>query len=101
MRALHPRRGGFTLIEMMVVLGIIGVLVGLALLLANSGILTNQRMTSGSDRISGWFMQARSKAQRDGAPRGVRFIPDANGFITEAQWIEVPEPFTLPAGNQV
>jgi hypothetical protein len=101
MRATSTRRGGFTLVELFVVLGVILVLIGIAVLVANSGLVGNLRTTGGTDRIAGWLMQARARAQRDAAPRGVRFIPDANGFIREAVLIEVPEPYVAPAGLQL
>lgn len=99
MRATHPRRGGFTLVELLVAISILIVLAGLSLLVANSGLIGNARTSSGSDRVAGWLMQAREKAKRDNAARGIRFIADGNGYIREAQLIEVPEPYTMPAGN--
>ena len=101
MRATSTRRGGFTLVELLVAVTIILVLAGLALLVANSGVIGNNRASSGSDRLTGWLMQARAKAQRDGAPRGIRFLVGPNNFCREAQLIEVPEPYTMPAGNWV
>jgi prepilin-type N-terminal cleavage/methylation domain-containing protein len=101
MRAPYPRRGGFTLIELLVAMSILVVLAALALLVANSGVIGNARTSSGSDRIAGWLMQAREKAKRDNAPRGIRFLadPSGSGYIREAQLIEVPEPYVMPVGN--
>ncbi len=97
------RRRAFTLVELLVAVAIMLVLIGLALLVANSGIVGNARTSSGSDRIAGWLMQSREKAKRDGAPCGIRFIVDpATGFCREAQLIEVPEPYQMqasPAGQ--
>lgn len=101
MRAPLPRRRAFTLVELLVAMGIMLVLVGLSLLVANSGLVGNLRLTGGSDRVAGWLMQAKTKAKRDGAPRGVRFIPGPDGYIREAQLIEVPDPFNLPPGHRL
>jgi prepilin-type N-terminal cleavage/methylation domain-containing protein len=90
---LNPARGAFTLVELLVVLGIMLVLMSLAVVVATSGILDNHRLSAGSDRVSGWLLQSRAKAFRDRLPRGIRFVPDANGFVREAQFIEVPEPY--------
>ena len=90
-----PARGAFTLVELLVVLGIMLVLMSLAVVMATSGILDNHRLSAGSDRVSGWLLQARAKAFRDRLPRGIRFVPDqsGSGFVREAQFIEVPEPY--------
>jgi prepilin-type N-terminal cleavage/methylation domain-containing protein len=97
---LRPVRGAFTLVELLVVLGIMLVLMALAVVIVSSGLIDNHRLSAGSDRVSGWLLQARSKAFRDRLPRGVRFIPDANGYVREAQFIEVPEPYVPnPDGN--
>ena len=88
-----PARGAFTLVELLVVLGIMLVLMSLAVVMATSGILDNHRLSAGSDRVSGWLLQARAKAFRDRLPRGIRFVPNAQGFVTEAQFIEVPEAY--------
>jgi hypothetical protein len=87
------RRGGFTLVELLVAVGLIILLSALAAGVAYSGILDSHKLTSSSDKISGWLLQARAKATRDQAPRGLRLIVNGNA-ITELQPIETPEPLT-------
>jgi len=85
-------RAGFTLIELLVVIGLILVLVGITVSISYSGLIDGHKTVGAGDRASGWLLIARSKAQREGAPRGVRFI--INGTqIKEAQYLEVPEPY--------
>jgi hypothetical protein len=79
MRRITARRGGFTLVELMVGMGLIILLSALAVGVAYSGILDNHRMVAGTDRINGWLLQARGK---DGLK------------CTEAQFIEVPDPYS-------
>jgi prepilin-type N-terminal cleavage/methylation domain-containing protein len=86
------RRGGFTLVELLVVTGLILVLTALAVGVAYSGILDSHKLTSGSDKLSGWLLQARAKAIRNQWPNGIRLVVTGN-FITECQPIEAPEPF--------
>jgi len=87
-------RAGFTLIELLVVIGLILVLVGITVSISYSGLIDGHKTVGAGDRASGWLLIARSKAQREGAPRGVRFI--INGTqIKEAQYLEVPEPYVV------
>ncbi len=94
MRLQKTARGGFTLIELLVVIGLILVLVGITVSISYSGLIDSHKTVGAGDRASGWLLIARSKAQREQAPRGVRFIIDpTTQLIKEAQYIEVPDPF--------
>ena len=94
MRLQKNARGGFTLIELLVVIGLILVLVGITVSISYSGLIDSHKTVGAGDRASGWLLIARSKAQREQAPRGVRFIIDpTTQLIKEAQYIEVPDPF--------
>jgi prepilin-type N-terminal cleavage/methylation domain-containing protein len=94
MRTRLPRRGGFTLVELIVAMALILVLVALAAGVAYSGILDSHKLTAGTDRINSWLIQARAKAARTQSPAGVRFIIGPDGLkCTEAQFIEVPDPY--------
>ncbi len=105
-------RGGFTLVELLVVMSLIIVLAGLTVAVAESGAFGSQKVISGADRASGWLLIAKQRAIRDQRPRGVRFLltqPDPTGNPTlfaarEAQFIEVPDSFvpdrTKPVGQR-
>jgi prepilin-type N-terminal cleavage/methylation domain-containing protein len=101
----HPRRG-FTLVEMLVVMGIIVLLTAAAMLIVPSALDRN-RSTDAVTTLRGWLEIAQARAARDGAPRGVRLIVDLSKphptsnpasftgseerlWITEAQYIEAP-----------
>jgi prepilin-type N-terminal cleavage/methylation domain-containing protein len=89
-------RRGFTLVEMLVVMGLIVVLAGLTVAVAESGAFGSQKVVTGADRVSGWLLIAKQRALRDGKPRGVRFLleRDVSGNVVvpfrvrEAQYIE-------------
>ena len=99
-------RTGFTLVEMLVVMALIVLLAALAAGVANSGLIGSQRLSSGSNAISGWLLIAKQTAARDGAPRGVRFFgklapgnpnvlnDPSNTFLafTSAQYIQSADP---------
>lgn len=92
----RTRRRGFTLVELMVVMGLVIVLAALAVAVSESGAFGSQKVVSAGDRASGWLLIAKQRAIRDGRPRGVRFLlnPTADPTLfacREAQYIEVPD----------
>lgn len=90
-------RPGFTLIELLVVIALMLLLVGITVSVSYSGLIDGYKTVGAGDRASGWLLIAKSKAQREGAPRGVRFIRDTTNpnLIKEAQYIEVPDPYVI------
>jgi type II secretory pathway pseudopilin PulG len=91
------RRGGFTLIEMLVVIGLIIALAAIVVAVG-PGALEKDRAVAAVNQLQGALQIARSKAVRDGLPRGVRLL--ANGTLAaEYQYIEAPPVYVPnPAG---
>ena len=90
-------RNGFTLIELMVVVSIIVALAAITLLFYPKREV--RLAADGADRLQTYIAQARSRALRDQAPRGIRLLPDPrnNNRLNEIVLIEVPEPIVPPA----
>lgn len=89
------RRPGFTLVELLVVIAIVGVLAALAVMYFPS-FSEKKRANNAATMLQGLLYQAKQKAFRDGAPRGLRLIPDPGNptQYKEVQFIEVPDDFT-------
>jgi prepilin-type N-terminal cleavage/methylation domain-containing protein len=85
---MHPRtqpparRGGFTLVEMLVVIVLILLLAAIAVALVPK-VSERQRAAKGADQIQAALLTAKQMAIRDQAPRGVRLQPMQ--IITQSQ----------------
>ncbi|HZU38924.1 MAG TPA: prepilin-type N-terminal cleavage/methylation domain-containing protein [Gemmataceae bacterium] len=95
---MSPRRSGFTLVEMLVALGIILILASLTVAFLPA-LNDRQRATQGASQVQNALDTARHRALRDGSPRGVRLVVDATtasggSAATTLQFIEQPEDFT-------
>lgn len=92
------QRPAYTLIELMVVVGLIVLLATLTVAVANSSLVDSYKVVGGADRLSGWLITAKQRALRDKTPVGVRLIRDADNpnFCRQAQLVEMP---TLYAPN--
>jgi prepilin-type N-terminal cleavage/methylation domain-containing protein len=90
---LTCRRRGFTLIEMLLVIGILIILITLAALFLPN-LDRNKGVPNAVTQVEGWIRLSKNQALRDGAPRGIRLIPDPNNLsqCRQLQYIEQPDP---------
>jgi prepilin-type N-terminal cleavage/methylation domain-containing protein len=94
-------RRGFTLIEMIVVMGILLVLATMLVALIGSPILVQDKARRGGSQLQQWFRIAKTRAIADGVPRGLRLVGDSDNpnLVRQLLYIEQPNDFVvmLPA----
>ena len=78
----HSHRRGFTLVELLVVVAII-LLLAVSTLPVVVPSLTQQQINYGARFLHGELAQARDRAIRDNAPRGIRLLPDPQTTVTD------------------
>ena len=91
-RIPHWKRRAFTLVEMLVVIAIMVALAGITV--AFLPRRESRLATEGAEQLQTFIASARSRALRDQSPRGVRFLQDSFGHLTQVQLLEVPVELT-------
>jgi type II secretory pathway pseudopilin PulG len=89
------------LIELLIVMSIMVIIAALGFLFLPN-LSRNKGVANATTQSEGWIRLSKQQALKDGSPRGIRLIQDANDptRVTSAQFIEQPEPIA-PRGAGV
>jgi prepilin-type N-terminal cleavage/methylation domain-containing protein len=91
----RDRRPGLTLVELLVVIALITVLATLTIVYVVPAFQDNRNVQRGLERTVSALLGSRMRALRDQAPRGIRFVPDADGFCRNLRVIEQPDSYRV------
>ncbi len=91
-----PRRAGFTAIELMVAMGVLALLSGLAVPLF-SVVSDAVRFRTAARALAADLKQARGAARRGAAPVVLAFDPEGRGYgiAGTGRWVTLPEDLAL------
>src|SRR5206468_754785 len=87
------RRAGFTLVELLVVTGVILVLMTLAVAFVPR-TMEQQRVTRAATQVQGWLALSKQWALRDRAQCGLRLAYDSTNRVTTLYYIAQPDDWT-------
>ena len=94
-RGTHRRSAGFTLIELMVVVGLLVLIASMTVAAINVNT-NNDKVRAGSRQVQSYLAGARDRAIYSKAPRGVRFLldPTNNRTVSSMVFIAPTDPWT-------
>ena len=97
----RARRGGWSLLEILVVIALLALLAAMIMAVV-PGALDKDRASTAVSQLEAAMQISRSRAIRDGLPRGIRLLPSGtapNIISTEYQYIESPPAFVANPGG--
>jgi prepilin-type N-terminal cleavage/methylation domain-containing protein len=91
-RDMHCRRA-FTLVEMLVVVSIL-LIITVAVVAVAPRFTDDRKLSRAADQLAQILLTVKQRTKRDLVPTGVRLFPNAQGLVTELQYIQQPDDFS-------